>query len=612
MANVKKYVLYCLGALVGRVQIIGCYPLGLVYFMATGREPVNRLLMYAAVLGGMLCSLPLLESLKYAIVMAVSGCLAKLLEKIAGKCSSIRSAAVAGGCLALVTISGSLFYRIEAISLLRGLLEGTFVFALIMLSDKLPGCSAKARKLLFRPPYAPDGVNRNQLRDWADSFQSLAKTFDAISGHKEKFTSEDMDTMFQELAGKLCADCGQCTVCWEINYYETCQNTYDLLESLDKNGQAGNDGLQGALAGTCIRYQEYLEEAVKIFERSRLNLSWYNRLIENRQAIAQQLSATAAIIGDCAGQRRDVTGEEWELAERIRQKLSQKGLRVKHVAITEQKGGFREFSITMCTRWGKCVTVKEIAQAVSAACRKRVLPSRQGRAVVGRETVTVLFLEDTLFHVLSGVAKMTKEGEAVSGDNFALTSLESGQFVMSLSDGMGSGIRACRESETVIELIEKFLEAGFEKETAIRMINSAMVLRDGNELFSTVDIAALDLHTGMCDFLKIGASSTFIKREGWVEAIRSTSLPVGMFYDMEIDRATKKLYSGDFVIMVSDGVMDSLPEGQQELMLKEIISGVASNNPTEIAKKIIQRVLPHAGHQARDDLTVLVCGIWEK
>lgn len=43
---------------------------------------------------------------------------------------------------------------------------------------------------------------------------------------------------------------------------------------------------------------------------------------------------------------------------------------------------------------------------------------------------------------------------------------------------MGSGPSAFRESDMVVELMQKFMEAGFPQETAIRMMNSAMVLQE--------------------------------------------------------------------------------------------------------------------------------------
>ena len=95
---------------------------------------------------------------------------------------------------------------------------------------------------------------------------------------------------------------------------------------------------------------------------------------------------------------------------------------------------------------------------------------------------------------------------------------------MCLSDGMGSGMDACRESEIVVELLEQFLESGFSQETAARMVNSALVLNGREGMFSTVDICAVDLYTGICEFLKAGAAATFIRRDHWVEAISSESL----------------------------------------------------------------------------------------
>ena len=55
---------------------------------------------------------------------------------------------------------------------------------------------------------------------------------------------------------------------------------------------------------------------------------------------------------------------------------------------------------------------------------------------------------------------------------------------MCLSDGMGSGMDACRESEIVVELLEQFLESGFTQEAAARMVNSALgVERAGGNVF---------------------------------------------------------------------------------------------------------------------------------
>ncbi len=183
-------------------------------------------------------------------------------------------------------------------------------------------------------------------------------------------------------------------------------------------------------------------------------------------------------------------------------------------------------------------------------------------------------------------------------------------MIMSLSDGMGSGTCACRESETVIELLEQFLHAGFSKETAVHMIHSTMMLQNSNQMFSTVDLCMVDLYTGECEMMKIGASTTFLKRKDWVESVSSTSLPIGFLQKLDYESAKKKLEPGDFVIMVSDGVLDALPHRKAEEIIQDIILEQDTRNAQEMAREILTRVLLYQKCCAKDDMTVLVGGLW--
>lgn len=164
----------------------------------------------------------------------------------------------------------------------------------------------------------------------------------------------------------------------------------------------------------------------------------------------------------------------------------------------------------------------------------------------------------------------------------------------------------------VVDLLEQFADAGFSGETAAKMVNSALVLQGKNGHFSTVDICVMDLYSGMGHFLKAGAATTFIKRNNWVEAISSTSLGLGLVQQIDFETTTKKLYDGDFLIMVTDGVLDALPLDRQEEVMKEIILQTRGNAPKELGRGILERVLGYSEYHAVDDMTVLVAGIWKK
>ena len=59
----------------------------------------------------------------------------------------------------------------------------------------------------------------------------------------------------------------------------------------------------------------------------------------------------------------------------------------------------------------------------------------------------------------AGVSRRVKDGEEVSGDVFTCLPLPSGEMLIALSDGMGSGQDAFSESSLVIELLEQMAEA---------------------------------------------------------------------------------------------------------------------------------------------------------
>lgn len=352
-----------------------------------------------------------------------------------------------------------------------------------------------------------------------------------------------------------------------------------------------------------------VQEAVK--STSKMELLWNDRLMENRAAVADQLNEMADIMVDTVARTWKIQMEEG-LEQELKMRLKQMGIQVHAVFLYEKENKRQELYITMKAGKRKCVATKDVAAAVGKILGRSMMPAKDSRTFVGNDYGTQLFVESTTFKVLYGVEKKVKHSELISGDSFSFYEQDEGQFTASLSDGMGSGIAACQESELVVDLLEQFLEAGFTKETAVKMINSALVIRSDAKIFSTIDMSSIDLYSGVCDFLKVGASTTFILRDHWVETITSTSLPAGVFHKLDLDTTSKKLYDGDMVIMITDGILDALPMEHQEKVMKDIIMEHKTNNPKELASYILNRVLQYGGKKPVDDMTVLVVGIWKK
>ena len=149
--------------------------------------------------------------------------------------------------------------------------------------------------------------------------------------------------------------------------------------------------------------------------------------------------------------------------------------------------------------------MKELTKVVALALELPMKPHKDTRTFVGKETSEIIYEEEPAYHAVQGVARLVKDGAAVSGDNFSFLEKEDGELVLSLSDGMGFGVSACKESELVIDLLERFVEAGFTKDTAIKMLNSAMVIHGEDDQYSTVDISAVNLYTGETSFYRVAS-----------------------------------------------------------------------------------------------------------
>ena len=298
------------------------------------------------------------------------------------------------------------------------------------------------------------------------------------------------------------------------------------------------------------------------------------------------------------------------LEQEIGKRLRFMGITLIQVFFYSPGGRKRQVYVTMHTKRKICVPVKKVAAVLSELTDCEMMPARDSRTFVSQEKVTVLFVEATAYQVLYGIKKVTKPGEAVSGDNFSVFWLPEGRFVAGLSDGMGSGLQACGQSETVLDLMEQFLEAGFSRETAVRMINSSIVLQPEPHIFSTVDLASIDLYTGICEFLKIGSAASFIRRERNVECIRGTGLPAGISSELPLDPYRVRIYDGNLLFLMTDGVLGALPEGQEEAVMKDLIWNLPPGTPSEMAARLMEQVQTYG--KAADDMTILVVGIWKR
>lgn len=82
---------------------------------------------------------------------------------------------------------------------------------------------------------------------------------------------------------------------------------------------------------------------------------------------------------------------------------------------------------------------------------------------------------------------------------------------MLLCDGMGTGKPAAVDGQMAAKLTAQLLQAGFAAESAARLVNVALGLKNaGQESGATLDLLTLDLYTGGPDCSKRGGPQLFM------------------------------------------------------------------------------------------------------
>lgn len=359
---------------------------------------------------------------------------------------------------------------------------------------------------------------------------------------------------------------------------------------------------------TDIQKQEEGEDA---FLCDRQEYLWKRRLVENRDLMADHLNEMAQIMTQVAEESCKSIHIGDRKIKQIARALREEGILLKDIQLFKREDGHHEISLIMRAGKGTGLAVEEVGNLLSVILNLRLLGAKSSPIFVGKEWEVYQYMEEPKYHVLTGVAKAVKETETISGDNYSFPEIEDGILTAVLSDGMGSGDKACKDSELVVELTEKFLEAGFSRQTTVQMINGSLIAGGETQNMSTLDLCQINLYTGGCEFIKIGSAPSFIKRENLVDQISARNLPLGVFYEMDTESVTRKLLDGDYVIMLSDGVLDALAQGMGEDILPEIIGKAEYTNPGEIANHILNFCLHQSRGRIRDDMTVMVTGIWE-
>ncbi|ACV57258.1 stage II sporulation protein E [Alicyclobacillus acidocaldarius] len=447
-----------------------------------------------------------------------------------------------------------------------------------------------------------------KIHEVSQIFEELADTFSDVSGNDYLLMRDLVTQTIQKTRDSVCSLCPRQTLCWGremLQTYNAMKHTLTNIESANGRRAAPTPELRDR----CIRLDPMMSTLRYNLDLTHRDYKWLKKMMEERKLVAHQLAGVADVVRAIA---KELEMEQKTLLsdrEKIVSALEELGLYVDDVRIISLEPGRVEIEVVQPSESAHETSARMIAPLLSGILGEHITVAKLSVPPHGGPC-TATFASARQYQVRSAAMAIAKDGRPVSGDTHTAVDLGNGRYALAISDGMGNGERAKQESKSAIDLLKRLMKAGFDEKLAVRTINSALVLRSRDEMFTTLDMAVIDLFHAKCEFLKVGSAPSYIKRGQEVIKVTGNSVPIGILEEIEVQTIEVQLLPGDVLILVSDGIYDAAPEGAEtDDWVQAALAQIRSTDPQTIVDELVEMAVEASHGKVRDDMTAVAAVI---
>lgn len=438
--------------------------------------------------------------------------------------------------------------------------------------------------------------------------KELSKVFAEMDGVyrdmvKGSISDDDAKKMLkEELILDVCSKCSNFNNCFRTSG-TFMDNWLDNIIAMGyEKGKVTLIDLPEYITSNCNKVNAVVQHANSLIATYNDYSTSINNLDTSRLLIADQLSGVNGLLS-ALGKDVDIDvsfGSNYE--KLIKENLAYVGVNCIE-SVIYKKGGENSVINLIVNKIN--VNAKNIVKTVNKTLKSRFkIATIEDCEIVGASSIVLTSVSK--YDIAFGCATSTKTGSCVSGDTHMVVDLGDGKYMVSICDGMGSGNSASKISRLTISLIENFYRAGFDNDIILSSVNKLLSLNE-QENFSTIDLCVVDCKKGIYDFIKLGATSGYIKHSnGDIEEVIGSGLPVGVLEDIRPHITKKFISSMDMLVFVSDGVSDVLGNN-----MIGTLRNLDSINPQTLSEEILKIALDKNGGVALDDMTVLCVRVFE-
>ena len=421
----------------------------------------------------------------------------------------------------------------------------------------------------------------------AENIYDITEIVCRVSEKLDTVINPEVNRLFSFLQQRVCDGCEKKGICWNKDFDSTASDVL-VLAGIEK-------GKKATLKKSCLRFDLLYQNIVDGCADYSQSLASKMKLREMRKVMSDQFTGMGDFLKSTAVAVSENRSLDKGKSASVKAALQDVGISVDGLSYYSGEGTKITIEITVFdpVLHEQHEKIRTILEFVT----KRHFEKAQ--IDTGEYKTLIVFNEKTAFKVQWGVSQKPLTESGVCGDTVTSAKVYGAAEAVILSDGMGTGSRAKIDSAMTCSVLEKLIESGFTFESALKIVNSTLIMKSTDESISTIDAVNINLYTGVADFYKAGAAITFVRSSNEITVIEGASLPVGIIRNVEFFKSRKQLYDGDIVLLLSDGAA-----GQDCGWIHDELLAWSTNNMQDLSCHIAKLSKMRMNEKTRDDITV--------
>ena len=204
-----------------------------------------------------------------------------------------------------------------------------------------------------------------------------------------------------------------------------------------------------------------------------------------------------------------------------------------------------------------------------------------------------------------------RPANTVGGDYYDVIKLEANRLGLVIADVAGKGMPAALLMALLQGSLRTLITAGHRNSDLIAKLNAYLCSSIPDNSLITLFYGELDTLSGNLTYVNAGHNAPMILRENQVvERLNSNSMILGFNPGAEFPIATKRIGSGDRLLLFTDGISEAFNPNEEEYGEERIATFLSEhrNSPIDaLIQELLDDVLEHSGSaRLKDDMTLML------